>query len=212
MVVWLVMVMRPAHEVIGNAMKNKQFYAPTRYMLNGLGRQVGTSLIEVLVTILIMSFGLLSLGSMLAYSVQLPKIAGYRATASVLAAGHIERMRANIAGFTNGDYVEALTYNGNRKGLTAPSSSCAYPDCTATTLATLDKDYTNWKLDAELPAGGMRVERDAAAGATDGNLWIIWTEPSTFASINPTNSDNCPDALSSYADLKPRCLYVRFKL
>lgn len=175
-------------------------------------QQLGASLIEILVTILILSFGMLSLGSMLAYSVQLPKIAGNRAAASMLAAGHIERIRANAEAFTSGSYNEDLTYNGNRKGLEKPTADCAYPTCTSAALAALDKAYTGWKLDSELPAGGMRLERDTTSGATDGNLWIIWNEPSTFASINPGNSDSCPTQLSTYADLKPRCLYVRFKL
>ncbi|AGX87175.1 type IV pilus modification protein PilV [Candidatus Symbiobacter mobilis] len=175
-------------------------------------RQSGASLIEVLVTVLVLSFGLLSLGSMLAVSVQLPKIAGLRATASVLASGHIERMRANIPAFIAGNYNEELTYNGMRKGLSKPSSDCVYPNCTPALLATLDRNYTNWKLDSELPAGGMRVERDTSAGVTDGNLWIIWNEPQTFAAINPSSSDQCPSQVASFEDPKPRCLYVRFRL
>jgi len=172
--------------------------------------QGGASLIEVLVAILILSFGMLSLGSMLAYAVQLPKLAGYRAMAATLATSHIERMRSNITGFTNGDYIENLSYDAS---IDLPDlADCAYPDCTTASLAAMDTAYTNQALRRELPAGGMRVERDTAAGATDGNLWIIWNEPTTFASLNPTNSDNCPTQVAVYTDPKPRCLYIRFKL
>ena len=172
--------------------------------------QGGASLIEVLVAILILSFGMLSLGSMLAYGVQLPKLAGYRAMAATLAASHIERMRSNIVGFKNGNYVEDLSYDGTIDE--TDLSDCAYPDCTTASLATMDTAYTNQALRTELPSGGKRVERDLAAGATDGNLWIIWNEPTTFASLNPTNSDSCPTQVAVYTDPKPRCLYVRFKL
>ena len=48
--------------------------------------QTGASLIEVLVAVLILSFGMLSLGGMMAYGVQLPKLAAYRADAATLAA------------------------------------------------------------------------------------------------------------------------------
>ena len=151
--------------------------------------QLGASLIEVLVAILLLSFGMLSLGGMLAYAV---------------------RMRSNVKGFTDGNYDENLSYNNT---LNLPSlSDCAYPDCTTMSLATMDTAYTNRLLRKELPAGGMRVERDTASGPTDGNLWIIWNEPATFAALNPTSSDNCPSQVADFVDPKPRCLYVRFKL
>jgi len=173
-------------------------------------RQTGSSLIEVLVAILILAFGLLSIGGMMSYAVQLPKLSNYRALAATLAAGHVERMRSNSAGFIAGNYVQNLTYDGT---LTVPSlSDCSYPNCTAATLATMDNAYTNRALRQGLPAGGMRVERDTASGLTDGNLWIMWNEPSTFAALNPFGSDNCPAAVSSYTNPRPRCLYLRFKL
>jgi Tfp pilus assembly protein PilV len=68
-------------------------------------RQGGASLIEVLVAVLILSFGLLSLGAMLSLSVQMPKLSGFRTTATNIASDHIERIRANPDGFKNGAYV-----------------------------------------------------------------------------------------------------------
>jgi hypothetical protein len=56
-------------------------------------RQGGASLIEVLVAVLILSFGLLSLGAMLSLSVQMPKLSGFRTTATNIASDHIERIR-----------------------------------------------------------------------------------------------------------------------
>jgi type IV pilus assembly protein PilV len=181
-------------------------------------RQAGVTLIEVLVAILILSFGLLALGAMLAYAVQLPKLSGYRSTATLLAAGHIERMRANPVGFANGFYQETLTYDGTSGAVAL--ADCDYPICTSTnlanTLATMDKAYTNSTLRRELPAGGMRVNRatvNGALSATEGDLWVVWQEPSSFAALNPTGSDNCPSQVTdTYTDPKPRCLYVRFQL
>ena len=66
-------------------------------------RQSGATLLEVLVTVLILSFGMLALGGMMAYAIQLPKMSGNRATAMMLAASHVERMRANTAGFSHRD-------------------------------------------------------------------------------------------------------------
>ncbi len=173
-------------------------------------RQVGASLIEVLVAVLILSFGLLSLGGMLAYAVQMPKLSGYRATATMIAAAHIERMRAN----PSAGYGIALVVAGYPDYTSVALSNCTYPACTlgsATTngsIAKMDTAATRNALRNELPAGDMHLTMDGA-DPTAGNLWIVWQEPDTFAKLNSGSSDNCP--FSTFADPKPRCLYVRFK-
>ncbi len=166
--------------------------------------QKGSSLIEVLVTILILSFGMLSLAGMMAYAVQLPKLSAYRATAVMLGAGHVERMRANIAGFQAGSYNETMTFN-----TTAAIASCAYPTCDAVAIASKDKSDSNAEIRRELPLGGMRMVCNGACSAREGDLWILWQEPSTSAAINQ-NNDECP-ASGTYTGT-PRCIHIRFKL
>lgn len=177
--------------------------------------QSGASLIEVLVSILLLSFGMLSLASMLAYAVQLPKLAAYRATAANLAASHVERMRANTAGFALDAYQETMSY-----GATLPSiTACVYPACTADTIATFDRNETNQAIRRDLPGNtaGMRVTCNGACSTLDGDIWIIWQEPSTFSALSATNSDECPDpatapSFTAFTDPPPRCLHIRFKL
>lgn len=176
-------------------------------------RQLGASLLEVLVAILILSFGMLALSGMLAFSVQMPKLAAYRATATSLASGHIERMRANPAGFALEAYKETMTYNATLPVVTA----CTYPGCTPATMAALDKNETSLAIRRQLPLGGMRVTCNGACADMDGDIWIIWQEPSTFASLDTGNSDECPDptvapTFTGFVSPKPRCLHVRFKL
>jgi type IV pilus assembly protein PilV len=174
--------------------------------------EAGASLIEVLVAILILSFGMLSMGSMMAYAVQMPKLAAYRATAANLAASHIERMRANPAGFAADSYTETMTYNVSLPIV----NPCAYPSCTPDSIATLDKNETNQAIRRELPSGGMRLTCTGPCTDRDGDLWVIWQEPSTFAAL-AANSDECPDAsatpsFSAFTSPQPRCLHIRFKL
>ena len=109
-------------------------------------RQLGASLLEVLVAILILSFGMLALSGLLAFSVQAPKLAAYRATATSLAASHIERMRANPAGFGLDSYKETMTYNTTLPTLTP----CAYPACTPDSIAAFDKSDTNATIRRQL--------------------------------------------------------------
>jgi type IV pilus assembly protein PilV len=191
-----------------------------------LHRQLGASLLEVLVAILILSFGMLALSGMLAFSVQMPKMAAYRATATALAASHIERMRANPQGFRNGSYAETMSYNDGSK-LDPPqdvTSLCTYAAtkyCTPDTMADRDKHETKYLLQKQLtPTAGMRVRCSGAAPVCtdlDGDLWIMWQEPSTFASLDTTTSDECPASgvaptFTPFTSPKPRCLHVRFKL
>ena len=169
-------------------------------------KQSGASLIEVLVAILLLSFGMLSLGAMLSYSVQLPKLAAYRATASNLASSHIEKIRAN----PTADYAAVLSYDGTFGIPDVSASLCTYPACTSATLATMDTADTQQAVRMSLPAGGLMVTC-ATAPCQAGELWMVWQEPSTFAALNPSNADNCPiEVTGTYTTPKPRCLYVRF--
>ena len=176
-------------------------------------KQRGSSLIEVLVAVLILSFGLLALGAMVAYAVQLPKLSAYRATGAVLAASHIERMRANVTGFALGSYVEAMTFNQTLPVITA----CVYPACTTANIVELDKDETNRSLRRDLPLGGMRVVCNGACANNEGDIWIMWQEPATSADLNSSRTDECPTAtdaptFTAFSSPGPRCLHFRFKL
>jgi type IV pilus assembly protein PilV len=179
--------------------------------------QGGATLIEVLVTVLILSFGMLALSGMLAYAVQMPKFSAYRSSAVMMGAAHVEKMRANATGFRNGSYLENMTYV---VAVGAPSS-CAYPLCDAGSIAAMDKYDSASEARLKLPEGGMRVScpgtpQSCALG--EGDLWIMWQEPATFASINAASSDECPDPatvapLGSYTfAIQPRCIHIRFKI
>lgn len=177
--------------------------------------QSGASLIEVLVAILLLSFGMLALGAMMSFAVQAPKLSAYRATAANLASSHVERIRANPGGFATDSYTMAMSYDGTfySSSTNLPSlADCSYPACTEATLAAMDKAATNRAVRIELPAGGMLMNCDTSpcTRASYGNLWILWQEPSTVAGLG-ASSDNCPAAASAL-DPKPRCLYVRFKV
>lgn len=195
--------------------------------------QYGASMIEVLVAILILSFGMLALGSMLSLSVQLPKLSGYRATAANLAASHVERIRANPEGFANpdnvtgGNYAAALNNSSGGWSFTTiavSGSNCKYTDgtqCTPATLAAADINQFRSTIRRELPAGDMITKcthptTGAAASpclrTSVGELWIVWQEPSTYALLD-SSAGNCPsEATTAYSNPAPTCLYVRFKV
>jgi type IV pilus assembly protein PilV len=186
--------------------------------------QAGSSLIEVLVAVLILSFGMLALGGMLAYAVQLPKLSAYRAAAISLAASHVERMRANTTAFATGAYKVTMSYDGSNIDIAAVAQ-CAYPACTADLIATLDTFETRTAIRKELPFGGIRVIctndncNPMVGGVTqrEGEMWVMWQEPSTFAKFDPSSSDECPNpgttpGFTAFVTPKPRCVHIKFKL
>lgn len=179
--------------------------------------QAGFSLIEVLIAVLLLSVGMLALSSTLSFAVQAPKLSGYRAAAVNLASAYVERMRANSEGFASGAYDLPNSFDGlYSQPAKVASDSCAYPACNAASMATMDFADLKAAVRAELPAGGALMQRDSQGGitsSTEGNLWIVWQEPSSFALLNPGTSDNCPAEITGhFTDPAPRCLYLRFRL
>lgn len=104
------------HELQGMAMQVAN--GAVNFALIRSKNEAGATLIEVLVAILLLSFGMLALGAMLSFAVQAPKMSAYRATATNLANSYVERMRANPEGFaksdgTGGSYGTALNGAGS---------------------------------------------------------------------------------------------------
>lgn len=68
-------------------------------------KQLGVSLIEILVAILILSFGLLGVAGLMTTGMKNTQSSQYRTQASFLAYDMAERMRTNRQAALNGDYA-----------------------------------------------------------------------------------------------------------
>lgn len=173
----------------------------------------GATLIEILVSVLILSFGMLAIGNMMAYAVQLPKVAGNRAIASTLAIDLTERLRANADAFTSSKYG-TLTYTATSEVPVADATQrCAYPTCTPDTLALQDLHDFAREVRMQLPSGGVSVENPGAGG--DGRVFVLWKEAASAGSLGKSDAlyagDICPALDSTLTASAPRCVMVRFK-
>ena len=183
--------------------------------------QAGVSLIEVLIAVLILSFGMLSLGAMMAYAIQMPKLAGYRSTATSQANAYIERIRANKQGFLGGFYsstgTEPISYNKQTPQVFT-AAPCIYPNCTVQQIADFDTREMLQTLRRELSTlSGIRVICSGTCQTLEADLWVIWDEPSQLSGLNLNASDECPSAViaptfTAFTSPLPRCLHMRFKL
>lgn len=170
----------------------------------------GATLIEILVSILVLSFGLLAVGNMLAYAMQLPKVAGNRAVASNLALELIERMRANPSAFSS-DHYGAMTYTGTPELPAAdPGKQCSYPNCTPQALAIQDIDEVSRTARMQLPSGGVMVENPGVSVAGEGRVFILWKEAASAGSLG-NRGDICPALSSDLAAGAPRCVMIKFR-
>lgn len=124
----------------------------------GPREQGGFSLLEILVSIVVISLGLLGLAGLQASSLRNNQTAYLRTLASQHAYDMADRMRANLTGVTAGNYNDL---NGDIDVIwsTKPDlkPACLEANCTEAALAT--EDYRQWRasLDRSMPGGGGEV-------------------------------------------------------
>ncbi len=151
----------------------------------------GFSLLEVLITILIVSMGLLGMAALIISGVRSNNVAHYRSVATKQAEDIADRMRANLAGVNAGDYND-LTVN------IPTSSDCMASTCSAAQMAVYDHAQWNTANSRLLPGGQGTVNGSVAAGYT---ITLRWTEKDT----NDEEADPNPGCPTN-----TRCFAARF--
>lgn len=155
----------------------------------------GFSLLEVLITILVVSFGLLGMAALIVSGARSNNVAHYRSIASKQTADIADRMRANLAG------VLAGSYNSLAASVPADIPNCKTATCTEAQMATFDHAQWNTANATLLPDGKGTVTGTLATGF---EVNMMWTEKEMSAD-DDANS-NCPSGTPS----KTRCFYTRF--
>lgn len=170
--------------------------------------QRGATLIEVLVSILLMALGVLAMAAMQVNAVQYGKTSEFRTVASLLANDLSDRMRANhpitqvnMGGTTGYDYLPTSTYAPPTLP-DMPSTSCedTTTPCDFNAMAAFDKAQWARNLFRQLPEGTARV----VINGSNANIWIVWTDPSSAANLG---ADNCPQGYGQPGTV--RCAYFR---
>lgn len=134
-------------------------------------RETGFSMIEILVTIVILSIGLLGLAGLQMTGLQNNQSAFYRTIAMQQAYDMADRIRANAAGEQAGDYDSISGTGTNPNCISTPAG------CTATQVAQTDAYQWNTDNGNLLPAGTGTVSRS-------GDLFtvtVMWDDERTGA-------------------------------
>ena len=203
--------------------------------LQSASRQRGASLIEVLVSILIVSLGVIAMGGLLANATRLGKASEFRAISAMLASDMSDRIRANACAVVgNDDFFDPDgdgTSNDNCPAKStsydltdefqvldqapAEAAACANVNaCTPAELAAIDVAQWQRSLYFGLPNGQGYIQYDTAGNAVD--LWVAWLDPSAlsnneFQALDDLNAKNCPPGFQG-VDPQPRCMYFRVAL
>ncbi len=146
--------------------------SPMKHHASYVTRSHGFSMMEVLVTLIVLSIGLLGLAAMQAKSMQNTHGAYLRTQASYLAYDMFDRMRANIVGVNTGNYNGIDTENNDYD-----SPACLTAGCTTVTMAA--EDAAEWETDlaVQLPGGEGAIV--AGAGLRVFTITVTWGDPDT---------------------------------
>ena len=131
--------------------------------MNQLRARAGFTLLEVLVTVVILSLGMLGVAGVLLL-VHKNNASSYMEQQAVQQAYDIvDRMRANRSAALNGDYTT------NPPPTSKPTPDCSAATCTPTQMAKYDLWQWNSDLQANLPAASATVSTFTPAGVSSSN-------------------------------------------
>jgi type IV pilus assembly protein PilV len=116
--------------------------------------QAGFSLIEVLVTVVVLAIGLLGLAGLQINGLRYTHSAYFRSQATILAEDILDRMRANRAAAEAGNYIIGI-------GTSPGTASCEGTSANCTSDQMAGADLYEWKqvLSKTLPQGNGSVAR-----------------------------------------------------
>ncbi len=169
-------------------------------------RQLGTSLIEALVALLIISLGLMSIARLSATMIGFNKGSQVRLVALSLANQYAERARLNVYGYDLGGYGIAL----NEVAPVSPPVDVDANDITAATnVAQSDKREFMARVAVHLPQGLVVVNTASVQASRDMDIWILWQDVNTEQSGGLLNAgeSQCPAGVNGSI-----CLYIKVRL
>ena len=143
-------------------------------------REGGFSMIEVLVTLLIISLALLGTAGLQAYSMRLNQGGQFRSLAVFLAADLAERMEANRTSAVAGDYVVPITVGADfLAGAAAISTACVTTACSAAALAAYDLSQWQSAVATTLPQSSWSVAQTVSGSQGTYTITLNWVDRRT---------------------------------
>ena len=134
-----------------------------------IANQQGFSMLEILMTLFMLTLWMLASAGVQSASLQFNKAAQFRTQAVYFATDIAERMQANKTGATAGNY----TYSGSS---TDASPNCASTTCSPAELAAWDLGEWGARVTAALPNATASVTPLAVGNPVTYTIVISWTD------------------------------------
>ncbi len=164
--------------------------------------QSGVTLVEVLVSILILGLAMISLAGLQSYTVKYQMGSANRSVLSMLVSDFAERVRANIEAApgavakVQSPYLYNTDWDGQADAPKAADTDCATTVCTdASVLAQWDMASWRQRVRESLPRGSVQVSGTVQSGL---NLTVMWqdndysaTPPACAAGQSPADARQC---------------------
>lgn len=141
----------------------------------------GFAMLEVLITMLLMTLALLGTAAMQAYGVKVTQGAQFRGQAVLIAADLMERIEANNVGAIGGNYVAT-----SLDSVSAPD--CTANRCSPSEIAQYDLDAIRQNLAMQLPGGTAQIAM-TGAGPFTYTVTLTWQERSFKSKSSRTASE-----------------------
>lgn len=193
--------------------------------------ETGASMIEVLVSILLVSVGLLGIAGLSGATFSYNKVSQMRLTGIALANDLADRARVNVYGYDRGGYTIALSTDFDDSldppGLLVDPTNLDFDPRNAATTGTIADDLAASDVDQflrqvrnRLPQGDAVVISRPGATTRDLDVWLLWQEPTTSDvendrgdfSLFGSTQGNCPDSLTTAQAAVYSCMYFKVGL
>lgn len=182
------MLIRRGHLAIcKNGSTIRQMPAPRHHILSASpSSSRGVSMVEVLIALVIFSIGLLGLALLEVRGVTFSKQSQARTQAVISAVSMADRMTANPAGVSAGDYV----WDSSAQSL--PSlTDCSSTPCTPAQVANNDINEWGSGLAAAVPSSSDNTALSKIVSNADGSytISVSWSSLGLLGSQSTTSSD-----------------------
>lgn len=152
------------------------------------GSQQGFSIIEVLISMLVISIGLLGMAGLQTTGIQQSHNSYLKTQASLLAYDMADRMRSNLQGVADGRYNDVNSIDNpveNEPSCVTDGNPCSASETASSDIYNWTHADANGSIAATLPAGQGMV-------ANDGGIFtitVLWDENRTGATGTDCNGD-----------------------
>jgi type IV pilus assembly protein PilV len=160
-------------------------------------RQEGMSLIEVLITLIILAFGLLGIAGVLMFSNKANNSSYLKQQAVQSVYDIFDRMRTNYQAAINGNYnMSNMGSNGVPTSVPAPSPLCTSTACTPSQMAAYDIWFWINNDVNKLPNGSASITSalSGTAGNTIMTVTVQWDDSPAQTALGASSSTSTNNA------------------